>query len=662
MIIFIPPLGWALFGGIAALAAAAVLLGLVTQARGVLWRLAGFGLLLGILSGPLLVQQTTRPLPDVVLVAVDQSQSMKIAGRAALAQAALANLQAQAAKLPGLEMRVVPVPAADAGGTSLFAVLGQALADVPPAQLAGVLAITDGQISDVPQTLPFMAPMTVLLTAKAEETDRELRLVAAPAYGLVGKDDSLQLEVFDHGVADAGLLVPVGVAEDGTQVWQGMVPVGQVVSVNVPVRHAGAAVVVANVAALPGEVSTVNDQVAFTLNGITKKLDVLLISGNPNQSERSWRLLLKSDPAVELVHFTILRTPGEVVDAPPADVALVPFPVAQLFDTDITKFNLIIFDEFDSNGLLPPQYLANIAKYVQGGGALLVQVGPEFAGADSLAGTPLAAVLPATPVAPGTVTEPFAPQVTSIGSRHPVTAPVAGMALAPWARLEASAQVAGDVLMTGGPDNWPLLVLASEAKGRVGMLLSDQLWLWTKGGSHDGPALPLLRRVVHWLLREPALEPEFLAAKISDGHLGIIRQTLAATSPGPATVTSPDGHAITLPLQQTAPGVYAGELGAASPGVWQVTEGGLSAYAAVSEANAQEFQDLAASAVPLHGVGREVWLERAPVPDLAAMLKRRGAVQVTGTRDVPLLPPLPAMLLALALLAAGWWRERGGRL
>ncbi|OYV24534.1 MAG: hypothetical protein B7W99_01850, partial [Rhodospirillales bacterium 20-58-10] len=579
MIVFVPPLGWVVFGGIAALAAAVLLLGLVTRARGVLWRLAGFGLLLGILAGPLVVQQTTRPLPDVVLVAVDQSQSMQIAGRAALAHAALVNLQAQAAKLPGLAMRVVNVPAADAGGTALFAALGQALADVPPAQLAGVVAITDGQVSDVPHSLAFAAPMTALLTARAEETDRELRLIAAPAYGLVGKDDSVQLEVFDHGVADAGLLVPVRVAQDGKQVWQGMVPVGQVVSVNVPVRHAGAAVVMANVAALPGEVSTVNDQVAFTLNGITKKLDVLLISGNPNQSERSWRLLLKSDPAVALVHFTILRTPGEMVDAPPADVALVPFPVAQLFDTDITKFNLIIFDEFNSNGLLPPQYLANIARYVQGGGALLVQVGPEFAGAESLAGTPLAAVLPAVPVNPGTVTEPFAPQVTAIGARHPVTAPVAGMALAPWARLEASAPVAGDVLMTGGAENWPLLVLASEAKGRVGMLLSDQLWLWTKGGAHDGPALPLLRRVVHWLLREPALEPEFLAAKISNGRLQIIRQSLAATDPGPATVTSPDGHVKTLSLQPTTAGVYAGALPAASPGVWQVREGGLSAFA-----------------------------------------------------------------------------------
>jgi hypothetical protein len=54
-----------------------------------------------------------------------------------------------------------------------------------------------------------------------------------------------------------------------------------------------------------------------------------------------------------------------------------------------------------------------------------------------------------------------------------------------------------------------------------------------------------------------------------------------------------------------------------------------------------------------------VWLGQNPAPDLAPMLQRRFASAVTGTRDVPLLPPLPSMLVALALLAAAWWRERG---
>lgn len=658
-IVFAPLLGWAAVAGLAAISAIAIAAALAARARGAWLRAAGFLVLLGILAGPLLVRETTRPLPDFLAVALDQSASMTIGPRAAMAQAALQNLQAQAANIPGLQMRLVNVPAAQDGGTALFSVLRDALDDVPAGQIAGVVALTDGEISDAPAAPPFGAPFTALIPAKAEETDRELRLLSAPSYGLVGKTVSLHLEVFDHGINDAGTIADVTVTEDGTPVWSGGTAIGTPFDVDIPVNHAGPAVVAASVARLPGEVSAVNNQAAFTLNGVARKLEVVLISGNPNQSERSWRLLLKSDPAVELVHFTILRTPDETLDAPPDAVALVPFPVEELFETDISKFDLIILDQFDSAGLLPPQYLGNIATYVQRGGALLVQVGPEFSTADSLALTPLAPVLPATPSPPGTITQNFSPQVTDLGARDPVTAPFAGQALAPWERLEASAPTGGNVLMTATAENWPLLVLADEGQGRVGMLLSDQFWLWTRGGAHDGPAVPLLRRVVHWLLREPALEAEALNAQINGGRISVTRHTLSADNPGEATVTAPDGTSRTLALASQAPGVYGGSLLADQAGVWSVREGAMTTYAALGQENAEEYQDLAATTAILKPLGGTIWLGQTPHPDLAAMLRRRHAMQVTGTRDVPLLPPLPAMILAVGFLGAAWWRERG---
>jgi len=658
-VVFAPLLGWPAAAGLAALSLIAVSAAVAARARGAVLRACGFLLLLGILAGPLLVRETTRPLPDFLAVAVDQSASMSIGKRGAMAQAALTYLQAQAAEIPGLQTRVVDVPPAPAGGTSLFGTLRDGLEDVPAGQLAGVVAITDGEISDPPAGPPFGAPFTALLTGQSEETDRELRLLSAPSYGLAGKTVSLGLEIIDHGVDVAGGLAQVTVTEDGTPVWTGAATVGTPLEIDVPVNHAGPAVVAASVTPLPGEVSVVNDQAAFTLNGIARKLEVVLISGNPNQSERVWRLLLKSDPAVELVHFTILRTPDETLDAPPDAVALVPFPVEQLFETDISKFDLIILDQFDSSGLLPPQYLGNIASYVQRGGALLVQVGPEFSTADSLALTPLAPVLPATPSPPGTITQNFSPQVTDLGARDPVTAPFAGQALAPWERLEASAPTGGNVLMTATTENWPLLVLADEGQGRVGMLLSDQFWLWTRGGAHDGPAVPLLRRVVHWLLREPALEAEALNAQIDGGRISVTRQTLSADNPGEATVTAPDGTYRTLALASQAPGLYGGSLLADQAGVWSVREGAMTTYAALGQENAEEYQDLAATTAILKPLGGTIWLGQTPHPDLAAMLRRRHAMQVTGTRDVPLLPPLPAMILAVGFLGAAWWRERG---
>jgi hypothetical protein len=656
---FAPLATWQALAGLGVLVAACMIAALSVRARGAVLRACGFLLLFGILAGPMLQRETRRPLPDVAVVVVDRSQSMAIGRRAAMAAASLQDLQAQAAKIPGLDLRVVDVPAAASGGTDLFAALNGALADVPAAQLAGVVAITDGEVFDAPAQVPFAAPMTGLVTAKGEETDRELRLLSAPSYGLTGKTVNVSLEVLDHGVDDAGAAADVTVTEDGNAVWAGPVAVGTPMTLAIPVNHAGPAVVAAAVAPLPGEVSAINDQAAFTLNGVARKLEVVLVSGNPNQSERSWRLLLKSDPAVELVHFTILRTPDETLDAPQEDVALVPFPVQQLFETDISKFDLIILDQFDTSGLLPPQYLGNIDSYVQNGGALLVQVGPEFETADSLALTPLAPVLPATPSPPGTVTQKFTPEVTALGGRDPVTAPFAGQTLAPWERFEAAAPTGGDVLMTGTSDHWPLLILANEESGRVAMLLSDQFWLWTRGGAHDGPAVPLLRRVVHWLLREPALEAESLNAQIADGRLTVRRQTLQAANPGDALVTAPDGTTRTLALQPQGAGGYGGAMPAAAPGVWKVTEGAMTTYAALGESNAEEFQDLAATATKLKPLANVIWLGQTPHPDFLSMLQRRRATQVTGTRDIPLLPPLPAMIWAVGLLAAAWWRERG---
>jgi hypothetical protein len=220
-IVFAPLLGWAALAALAAFCALACGAAFWRRARGAWLRAAGFVVLFGILAGPLLVRETSRPLPDFLAVAMDQSASMAIGRRAAMARAALQDLQTKAANIPGLQLRVVDVPAADDGGTALFAALRDALDDVPAAQRAGVAAITDGEISDPPAAPLFGVPFTALLTAKAEETDRELRLLAAPSYGLVGKTVSLRLEVFDHGVGDAGSFANVTVTEDGAPVWTG---------------------------------------------------------------------------------------------------------------------------------------------------------------------------------------------------------------------------------------------------------------------------------------------------------------------------------------------------------------------------------------------------------------------------------------------------------
>ena len=168
---------------------------------------------------------------------------------------------------------------------------------------------------------------------------------------------------------------------------------------------------------------------------------------------------MKADPAVDLVHFTILRPPEKDDLTPLNELSLIAFPVRELFQQKIKQFDLIILDRFQNSGLLPLPYLDNIAQYVRQGGALLLSVGPEFAGATSLAETPLGDVLPAAP-APydAVVNGEFRPRVTALGARDPVTKSLTGAnppgssdaapSWGPWYRRISASDVRGQVLMS----------------------------------------------------------------------------------------------------------------------------------------------------------------------------------------------------------------------
>ncbi len=239
------------------------------------------------------------------------------------------------------------------------------------------------------------------------------------------------------------------------------------------------------------------------------KLRVLLVSGEPHPGERMWRNVLKADGNVDLVHFTILRSPDRPVDAPINELSLIAFPVADIFGRRIKDFDLIIFDRYSRQSVVPTQYLDNIVDYVKGGGALLIEAGPEFLTADGLANSPLADITPGTPNGEE-YDGPFKAQISALGQKHPVTRALlsdGSTAWGSWFRAIGASATSGDTIMDDGR-NHPLLMLAHEGKGRVGLILTDQMWLWARGYEGGGPHLELLRRIAHWLMKEPELEEE----------------------------------------------------------------------------------------------------------------------------------------------------------
>jgi hypothetical protein len=684
---FAPVLPWWLLAMLGAAALLAVAPAFWRRARGAWLRALGFCLLLLALGNPRLVEETRETRPDIAVLLVDRSDSATLGPRAAQIEAARLLLEARLGRLPELEFRTVEVPEAGNQGTRLFSALNQALAEVPRNRLAGVLALTDGQVHDVPVPPNLDAPFHALLPGRAGEVDRRLRVLEAPGFGIVGKTVELRIAVDDLGAPPGAGVARLTVRRDGAAPVTQTVAVGREQRLTLPIERGGPSVIELMAEPRPGEVSDLNNRAVVTVMGVRDRLRVLLVSGEPHAGERTWRRLLKADPGVDLVHFTILRPPEKDDLTPLNELALIAFPVRELFQQKLREFDLIVFDRFANRGILPPAYLRNIADYVRGGGALFMSVGPEFAGAVSLSATPLGQVLPARPAGGqrnGVQEGAFRPQVSPEGARHPVTEGLTGAnpdatREASWGRWYRSirAEPRGGVTVMQTPDGAPLLQLDRVGEGRVALLLSDQIWLWSRGHDGGGPQAELLRRAAHWLMKEPELEEEDLSARIENGRLHAERRSVTAGTPPEFSVTAPDGN-----VQRLAPTVGAGgkasvDLPAAAAGVWQVTDGQRTAFAAAAAVNPLEVADLRADPVPLApllaatggsaqfmGLGEPVLPELrrvAPGRDMQGGgwvgLRRNGDHTVTGISALPLLPPWLALPLVLGVAVLGWRRE-----
>ena len=304
----------------------------------------------------------------------------------------------------------------------LFSALDEALAGVPPERFAGAVFITDGQVHDVPadtEQLGLNAPLHGLLTGSRNEIDRRIVIEQSPRFGIVGKEQIVRFRVEDTGGAGPGrrrrsasAMARISISKFSPD---------QSVSLPVMVDHGGQNITEIVTDALPGEITVQNNRAISVIEGIRDRLRVLLVSGEPHPGERTWRNLLKADASVDLVHFTILRPPEKQDGTPIKELSLIAFPTRELFVDKLDEFDLIIFDRYQRQGILPMAYLANVADYVEKGGAVLIAAGPDFAAADGLYNTPLSCRAAAPCRAATSSKAAFKPHVTERGKRHPVT-------------------------------------------------------------------------------------------------------------------------------------------------------------------------------------------------------------------------------------------------
>src|SRR5882672_10119604 len=667
-----------------AIAAIVVIAGLLLlgRARGAAVRVTALALIVLALANPSFTREDREPLTSVVAVVVDKSPSQNFGERnkqTAQAQEALVDALK---KIKGLEVRVVDAGQADGetDGTKLFGALSSALSDVPVDRVAGAFLITDGRVHDIPANaaaVGFQAPVHALVTGRKDERDRRIAISAAPRFGIVGQTQTVTYRLDDQGVT--GERAKVVIRRDGEVISERTLQSGQTSSVDIDIKHAGPNIVEIEASPLENELTLVNNRAVVAIDGVRDKLRVLLVSGEPHSGERTWRNLLKSDPSVDLVHFTILRPPEKQDGTPINELSLIAFPTRELFQQKINEFQLIIFDRYARQGVLPIAYFDNIARYVRAGGAVLVSAGPDYASTTSIWRTPLDVILPAEPS--GRMNDgAFKAQLTDLGKRHPVTRGLEGSNEDPphwsrWFRLVDTRAAKGTTVMHG-PDNKPLLQLSREGEGRVALLLSDHIWLWARGYEGGGPHIDLLRRLSHWLMKQPDLEEEALRMFVRGRDLTVQRQTMA-DSADDVTLTTPSGKTRVLQLTQAQPGVWRSTIEANELGLWRATDGKLTALANVGPANPREFTEVTSTTEvvgPLVGAtgGDAVRIEDSTgvhLPRIIAVrgdtyrgddwmgLKMREASVVRGIGVLPVFAGIIGLLLLVGSLAATWMRE-----
>src|SRR5438128_903471 len=667
---------------LAAIVAIAALL-LLGRSRGAAVRVAALALILLALANPSFTREDREPLSSVAAVVIDKSPSQNFGTRnqeTAKAQEALVDTLK---KIKGLEVRVVEAGQADGetDGTKLFGALSSALSDVPVDRVAGAFLITDGRVHDIPANagaVGFQAPVHALITGRKDERDRRIAISAAPRFGIVGQPQTITYRLDDQGVA--GERAKITVRRDGEVINERNLQSGQTSSVEIDIKHAGPNTAEHEASPLDKELTLVNNRAVVAIDGVRDKLRVLLVSGEPHAGERTWRNLLKSDPSIDLLHFTILRPPEKQDGTPINELSLIAFPTRELFLQKINEFQLIIFDRYARQGVLPVGYFENIARYVRQGGAVLVAAGPDYASPTSIWRTPLDVILPAQPSG-RTSDGAFHARLTELGKRHPVTRGLEGADEDPphwsrWFRVVDSRASKGTTVMQG-PENKPLLLLSREGEGRVALLLSDHIWLWARGYEGGGPHLDLLRRLSHWLMKQPDLEEEALRLLVRGRDLTVQRQTMS-DSVSDVTLTTPSGKTRTVTLSPAEPGVWRSTIEANELGLWRASDGTLTALANVGPANPREFTEVTSTTdvlAPLANAtgGGVVRVEAASgvhLPRVVGVrssdtyhgddwlgLRTREATVVRGIGVLPVFAGLIGLLLLVGALATTWMRE-----
>ena len=680
------------------------------------WTTAAIVLVL--LWRPAIAVNELVPQANIIAVLVDDSRSMGIAehGIPRLQQATRA-LQEPWLTTLGRTFQVRqyrfdaslarwdgPLAALTATGaaTHIDAVLKQFASDTASVPVGAVVLLSDGGDNsgrigrDTIEALRqrHIPVHTVGFGAEQVAPDVELESVALTSRALAHSRVTAVLQITQSGFAHRRTSVTV---RDGAKLLAtrelvlGSDGATDSVELVFDLPDAGPRLLRFRAAPLPGESSTLNNELARLVNVEAGPRRILYVEGEPRWEYKFIRRAEEDDGAVQLV--SLLRTTENKIYRQGVRDAL---ELASGFPTrpeDLFGYDGLIMGSVDA-GYFSPAQQTLMREFVDRRGGGLLFVGGRQALADGVwGGSQLNDLLPVSlPAVNGTFhREPATVSVTEAGTDSPITRLVDDRALniALWNKLpylmdfqDPGAVKPGATAlaqMHNGGRTLPLLVTQNFRRGRTAVLATGGTWRWQMSLPLGDPTHAVFwHQLLHWLVAETRGQ---LSAQVSTGALedaGELqlqadvhdRHYLPATDAVVnAHVIGPDRLQADVPLRPVPgiPGRYQADWSAPAPGIYVAdlvaNQGALAAgrdtVAFVREDGVAENFHTGQNVALLKALAADTGGRYWQPGDLAGLGRAipfaDAGVSVQRFQD---LWNLPAVFLALILLRAGEWLAR----
>ncbi|HEY2366284.1 MAG TPA: glutamine amidotransferase, partial [Polyangiaceae bacterium] len=586
-----------------------------------------------------------------------------------------------------------------AGRSDLTAAI-RAIADAPEEHPEAVVVISDGRLDDPPEgahgelAALLHVPIHTIATTKDAPADASVRKVTAAGAAVAHVPMPLRIEIGCAGglACDQLTVTARELHHDGapTLLASGLAHVKDgSATVELPITLERAGVRVVEIA-LSGASDAIpeNDRRLVTFNVARERVRVLHVAGRPTNDVRALRQWLKGDASIDLVTFFILRTPTDNVNASQDELALIPFPVDELFSEHLPSFDAVILQDFDAQPYGLDHHLPALASYVRTGGGLVMVGGPNSFVAGGYANTPLAEVLPVRLEAGSGATAadpaPFVPDCTSACRDVPMLAPLRNLLgdelpQMPGANVLEDARPGALVLWshpkrtTKSGAKMPVLAVADVGNGRSIALGVDGGWLFTfsdlgarTGGRAHGA---LWDGLLGWLMRDPRFEPaqmeieggciaqretklvvHAVGREKADVTLDVTRMDGAADPVHIERKDQPLGAAIALPLPPLPAGGYSALL--------RVGEGATTRRDFACEVGGDEWADSRPDVERLREIADTSKGSFHFASDAAKIDLPKATVVSTERHVAPIAPPWLWALLAAAAVGAHWYARR----